>query len=45
MTEEQVRKLQEKVATLEAKVQLQEDLIAALLKKLYGVKSEKIDTN
>ena len=52
MTEEQVQELIElnkkllaDNEALRAKIQTQEDLIAALLKKLYGVKSEKIDTN
>lgn len=52
MTEEQAnqllkqnKELLERVSSLEAELQVQKDLVAALLKKLYGAKSEKLDTN
>ena len=42
---EQNKKLLERVASLEAELQVQKDLVAALLKKLYGAKSEKLSTD
>ena len=42
---EQNKKLLERVASLEAEIQVQKDLVAALLKKLYGAKSEKLSTD
>lgn len=42
---EQNKALLEKVSSLEAELQVQKDLVAALLKKLYGAKSEKLSTD
>ncbi|MFC7339680.1 IS66 family transposase [Haloferula chungangensis] len=39
---EQNKKLLDKVASLEAELQQQKDLVAALLKRLYGTKSEQL---
>ena len=39
---EQNKMLLQKVAVLEEELQLQKDLVAALLKRLYGAKSEKL---
>lgn len=43
MTDE-VRKLIEQNEKLEAELQIQKDLVAELLKRLYGAKSEKMDS-
>ena len=42
---EQNKKLLERVALLEAELKVQKDLVAALLKKLYGAKSEKLNAD
>lgn len=42
---EQNKQLLEKVSSLEAELLVQKDLVAALLKKLYGAKSEKLSTD
>jgi transposase len=44
MTDEEARKLAARVAQLEADLQVQKDLVAELLRRLYGAKSEKLDT-
>ena len=44
MTDDDVKKLTTRIDTLEGELQLQKDLVAELLKRIYGAKSEKIDT-
>lgn len=41
--EQQIEELIAKVASLEAQLAIQKGIVAALLKKLYGAKSEKLD--
>lgn len=43
MTDDEIRKLTAEIARLRAELQLQKDLVAELLKRLYGAKSEKVD--
>ena len=43
MSEDDAKKLIEEVTSLRAELQLQKDLVAELLKRIYGAKSEKID--
>jgi vacuolar-type H+-ATPase subunit I/STV1 len=38
--EQQIAELTEKVASLEAELEVQKGLVAALLKRIYGAKSE-----
>ena len=42
---EQNKKLLEDNASLRAELKVQKDLVAALLKKLYAAKSEKLSTD
>lgn len=44
MTDDEARRLTARVAELEAKLELKEGIIAELLKRLYGAKSEKQDS-
>lgn len=44
MPGDEVRKLSAKIVSLEAELKLQKDLVAELLKRIYGVKSEKVDS-
>jgi transposase len=44
MTDEEAAELTAEVAALKAELQLQKDLVAELLKRIYGAKSEKVDT-
>ena len=44
MTDDEARKLTAEIAALRSELQLQKDLVAELLKRLYGAKSEKLDT-
>jgi transposase len=44
MTDDDVKKLAEENAELRAELQLQKGLVAELLKRLYGAKSEKVDS-
>jgi hypothetical protein len=41
--EQQIAELTEKVASLEAELEVQKGLVTALLKRIYGAKSEKMD--
>lgn len=41
--EKQIAELTEKVASLEAELEVQKGLVTALLKRIYGAKSEKMD--
>ena len=43
MPGDEAKELNAKIASLEAELKLQKDLVAELLKRIYGVKSEKID--
>ncbi len=45
MTEKEITELIAKVAGLEGELRLQKGLVAELLKRLYGAKSEKLDPN
>lgn len=42
---EENKRLRDRVATLEGQLQQQKDLVAALLKRLYGSKSEQLSTD
>lgn len=44
MDRDELEKLTARVAALEAELRLQKDLVAELLKRLYGAKSEKMST-
>ena len=44
MADEEIRELTARVGVLEAKLEIKDGIIAELLKRLYGAKSEKIDT-
>jgi transposase len=44
MGDANVTDLQREIASLKAELQLQKDLVAELLKRLYGARSEKLDT-
>ena len=44
MTDDEAEKLTAEIAELRAELQLQKDIVAELLKRIYGAKSEKIDT-
>jgi len=43
MSEDDAKKLTAKISALESELQLQKDLVAELLKRIYGAKSEKTD--
>ena len=44
MDPEQTEKLTARIAALEAELRLQKDIVAELLKRLYGARSEKVST-
>ena len=44
-SDQQIAELTAKVASLEAELEVQKGLVAALLKRIYGAKSEKMDHN
>ena len=44
MIDTETRKLTDRIGALETELQFQKDLVAELLKRIYGAKSEKIDT-
>ena len=44
MTDDEARELTARVAALERQLEIKDGIIAELLKRLYGVKSEKIDS-
>ena len=45
MPADEVEELRAKNASLEAELKVQKDIVAALLKRIYGVKSEKLDSS
>ena len=45
MTDDEAKKLTAKVDALEAKLEIKDGIIAELLKRIYGAKSEKLDTS
>ncbi|MEM9599024.1 MAG: IS66 family transposase [Acidobacteriota bacterium] len=45
MTDDEARKLTARVAALEQQLEIKDGIIAELLKRLYGAKSEKIDSD
>ncbi len=44
MTDEEIKKLTARVDALEAKLEIKDGIIAELLKRIYGAKSEKLDS-
>lgn len=44
MTDDEARELTARVVALEKQLEIKEGIIAELIKRLYGVKSEKVDT-
>ncbi len=44
MTDDEARGLRAEVAALRAELELQKGIVAELLKRLYGARSEKLDT-
>lgn len=44
MTDDEARELTARIAALERQLEIKDGIIAELLKRLYGVKSEKIDS-